>query len=125
MQSFKQLSNLKNNLTLSESLLVVLVTLTGLIHIQIGYSSADTFILLAGLGYISGALLFLKDFYRKLLVLASIPYTLAQIIIYYQVYGFYLSSIALIDKSAQVILILLAIKYVIRKCDLNYWFRRR
>jgi hypothetical protein len=96
---------------------VVLVAITGVIHLAIGVSSIASFgfeplavaLALAGLGYFGGTLLFLQDIRRKQLYLAGVLFTALQIVLWVQFNQLggdpAISTVEIIDKLVQVLLI--------------------
>jgi hypothetical protein len=97
-----------------EASLVSGAVITGLIHLYVGVSQGFGLLTLAGAGFLGGAVLFILDRYRNLVVLASLPYTGVQFIFYYQSYGLNLGPVAAIDKLVQTGFILVGLYYLKR-----------
>lgn len=93
------------------ALAIGLAATTGLVHLYLFVEEGFLPFLLAGAGFFGaiGLLLVTRGVYRQLLYLAGIPYTLAQIGAYYAVEQpsslAEVSTIALVDKVVQVLLI--------------------
>jgi hypothetical protein len=98
---------------------VVAALVTGVIHLVLGVmffpGAQPVSFLLAGLGFLGGVVLYLRDYRRRLVVLVGIPFTLLQIVLY--LYLNYrvdpaVSPVEGIDKLAQVVLVVvLAVLY--------------
>jgi len=94
---------------------IVLASVTGLIHIYLYTTQGFLPFLLAGLGFFGAiGLIMILPTYRKWLYAAGVPYTLAQIIGWYtfeQPASFGdISTLALVDKTVQIVLILLLVQ---------------
>lgn len=98
-----------------ELVLAALSLITGIIHLYVGYSAGFDTLMLAGLGFIGGTGIFLSGYYRNAVVTSSIPYTAVQFLFYYQSYGFNLGPLAAIDKSVQLLFIILGAIYLNEK----------
>ena len=92
--------------------LVTAALVSGIIHVYVGYSSLSIELTLAGLGFLGGIGLFLCEKRKNLIVAVSIPYTAAQVILYYQIYGLSFGPLGAIDKVTQVLFIALGIYYL-------------
>lgn len=90
-----------------------LAVLTGLVHLYLFWTQDFVPFLLAGLGFFGAIGLILVGFHRRLIYLAGIPYTLAQMGGWYVLDG-NLTALAVVDKAAQVALIVLLV-YLYRR----------
>jgi hypothetical protein len=95
-----------------EASLISGAVITGLIHLYVGISQSFGTLTLAGAGFLGGAVLFVLDRYRNLVVLASLPYTGVQFIFYYQSYGLNFGPVAAVDKLVQAGFILVGVYYL-------------
>jgi hypothetical protein len=93
--------------------LVGAAAVSGLIHLYKGFNSSFLLLTLAGMGFIGGMVLYLADFYRDLVVLVSIPFTLAQFVFYYRFYGFNFGFLGGLDKFVQLVFVLSAVYYLV------------
>ena len=93
-------------------LLIGAALMTGLIHLYVGITVSFSLLTLAGAGFIGGTVLYVSGVYRDLIVITSIPYTLAQFVMYYRFYGFSLGTVAAIDKAVQLIFVLASAFYL-------------
>jgi hypothetical protein len=93
-------------------ILVGAAAVTGLVHLYKGFNSSFLLLTLAGAGFIGGINIYSIDFYRNLVVLASIPFTLAQFVFYYRYYGFNFGLLGGLDKLVQLVFVLSAIFYL-------------
>lgn len=107
------------NLDRKELLLTVLSLITGLIHVYVGYTSGFDTLTLAGLGFFGGTLIFLGNYFRNLVVTASIPYTAIQFVFYYRTYGLEFGPLAAVDKAVQALFIVLGIYYLSKRYRLS------
>lgn len=96
------------SLTQIQWLAVVLVVITGVLHVYAGIVEGRIPVALAGVGYGGALVLFFLDFQRKLLYLVGIPYTFIQIPIWLVVKSEY-GIVDYVDKAVQVVLILVLI----------------
>lgn len=107
--------------------LTALVDVTGIIHIVVGLKAEYQALILAGVGFIGGAGLFLAGsriddivglepgFSRAALSGLVLPYTGYQFVAYYSIYGFTGSPVAVADKLVQTGVLVLASMYLYRK----------
>ena len=102
----------KLDLDSKELFLIAGSVITGLIHLYVGYTADSRMLILAGLGFLGGTALFMKDLYRNLIVLASIPYTGSQFVFYYLYYGLNLGPLAAFDKIVQLLFIVAGTVYL-------------
>jgi hypothetical protein len=87
-------------------LAVVLVLVTGVLHIYSGVIEARIPVLLAGVGFLGAITLYLADYRRRLLYLLGIGYTAIQIPIWFVVKAGEYTVIGYVDKAVQIVLIL-------------------
>ena len=89
---------------------LVLAAITGVIHLYLFTTEGWIPFLLAGAGFFGAIVLVLFNVYRHWLYAAGIVYTLAQIVGYFM-FPFEISMmITVIDKAAQVLLILILVQ---------------
>lgn len=91
-----------------------LAALTGAIHLYLYVSEGFIPFLLAGAGFFGAVGLVLIGFYRRIVYLVGIPYTMAQIAGWYVLDGNF-TAIAIVDKAAQVLLIALLAYLFVRE----------
>lgn len=89
-------------------LAIALLAVTGTVHVYLFATQEFVPFLLAGLGFFGAIGVLLADFYRRLVYLALVPYTIAQIVGWYVLDGD-LTAIAVVDKVAQVLLLVLLV----------------
>lgn len=87
-------------------LAVILVLVTGVLHLYSGVIEARIPVLLAGVGFLGAIALYLADYHRRLLYLVGIGYTAIQIPIWFVVKAGEYTTIGYVDKAVQVVLIL-------------------
>lgn len=95
---------------------IALAGVSGLIHLVLAAIFPATVLrvsfLLAGLGFLGAIVLFLLDYRRRLLYLVGIPFTGVQIVLWYVVVQptpGTVNVLDVIDKTAQVVLIVLLV----------------
>lgn len=104
------------SLTSTHWLAILLVLVTGVIHIYSGIVEGRIPVSLAGVGFIAAIVVFLLDYRRSLLYLVGILYTAVQLPLWYVVKAGEFTTLGYIDKTVQVVLILLlAYLYYSRK----------
>ena len=86
-------------------LAVVLVLVTGLIHIYAGLVEGRIPVTLAGVGFLGAVVLYLVDYRRNLLYLVGVIYTVVQIPIWYVVKAGEYTPLGYLDKGVQALLI--------------------
>lgn len=103
-----------DSLTALDGFAIGLTATTGLVHLRLFFKMPSTVLgiswLLAGLGFFGAIVLAVLGYRRRLLYLAGIPYTGAQIILY-----FYLNNpplpllmtTAFVDKTIQLVLLII------------------
>ena len=93
------------SLTQIQWLAVVLVVITGVLHVYAGIVEGRAPVALAGVGYAGALVLFFLDYRRRLLYLIGIPYTAVQFPLWIVAKSEY-GMIDYVDKAVQVVLIL-------------------
>ena len=88
-------------------LAVGLVLATGVIHVYAGVVEGRIPVALAGVGFLVALALFLADYRRPLLYLVGILYTAVQLPLWYVVKAGEYTTLGYVDKSIQVLLIVL------------------
>ncbi|MEF8842968.1 MAG: hypothetical protein V5A62_15305 [Haloarculaceae archaeon] len=96
------------SLTQIQRLAVVLIVITGVLHVYAGAVEGRIPVALAGVGYAGALVLFFLDYRRRLLYLIGIPYTAVQIPIWLVVKSEY-GVVDYVDKAVQVVLVLVLI----------------
>lgn len=96
-----------DSLTSTHWLAVLLVLVTGVIHIYSGIVEGRIPVSLAGIGFLAAIVLFLFDYRRSLLYLVGILFTAVQLPLWYVVKAGEFTTLGYIDKTVQVVLILL------------------
>lgn len=104
-----------SSLSMEERALVLFALTTGLIHLFVGINASYTNLILAGLGFLGGSILFTIERFRQALAAAAVPFTAAQILLAYRSYGLNPTSTVLIDKVIQVAFILGCFIYIYRR----------
>ena len=100
------------SLTGAHWLAVVLVVVTGVLHVYAGVVEGRIPVALAGVGYAGALVLFFLNYRRRLLYAVGIPYTAIQIPLWIVAKSEY-GIVDYVDKATQVVLILvLAYLYV-------------
>lgn len=93
------------SLTMIHRLAVLLVLLTGGIHVYAGLVEGRIPVLLAGIGFLGAIVLFLLAYYRSHLYLAGIVYTAVQFPLWYVAKASEYTMLGYVDKTLQVLLI--------------------
>jgi hypothetical protein len=86
-------------------LAVVLVVITGVLHVFAGVVEGRIPVALAGVGYAGALVLFFLNYRRRLLYAIGIPYTAVQIPLWIVAKSEY-GMVDYVDKAVQVVLIL-------------------
>ena len=86
-------------------LAILLVLLTGLIHVYAGFVEGRIPVSLAGVGFLGAAVLFLLDYRRSLLYPVGIAYTAVQFPLWYVANAGEFTTLGYVDKTLQGILI--------------------
>lgn len=87
-------------------LAVVLALLTGVFHVYAGAIESRIPVALAGVGFLVAIGLFLVDYRRQQLYLVGIVYTFVQLPLWYVVKAGEYTMVGYLDKTVQVLLIL-------------------
>lgn len=91
---------------------LLLVVITGVIHVYIGAVEGQIPVLFAGVGFLGAAGLFLLDFRRSLLYPVGILYTAIQFPLWYVAKAGEFTTIGYVDKVIQgVLIVVLAYLY--------------
>lgn len=93
------------SLTTLEQGIVVLVGITALTHIYPGVAEGAPPLVLAGLGFLGGAALYVRGVRRRELALAAIPYTAVQIPMWLVIKAGNYTLVGYVDKAVQVVLL--------------------
>lgn len=104
-------------LTTTHWFTILLILMTGLIHVYAGLVEGRIPVSLAGVGFLGAAVLFLLDYRRTLLYLAGIVYTAVQFPLWYVAKAGEYTTLGYVDKTLQGILIVV-LAYL-------YWKARR
>lgn len=96
-----------DTLTTIHWLALLLVLISGLIHVYAGIVEGRIPVLLAGVGFLGAAVLFLLDYRRSILYLAGIPYTAVQFPLWYVAKAGEYTLLGFADKTIQAVLIVL------------------
>ena len=105
------------SLTRLHWLAILLVFVTGVIHIYAGVIESRIPVSLAGIGFLGAIAVFLFGYRRPLLYLVGVVYTAIQLSLWYVVKAGEYSTIGYVDKTVQIGLVLLLL-YL-------YWNARR
>lgn len=92
------------SLTQLQWIAIVLVAITGVLHVFAGVVEGRIPVALAGVGYAGALVLFLLDYRRRLLYLIGIPYTAIQFPLWIVAKSEY-GIVDYVDKAVQVALI--------------------
>ena len=102
------------SLTHLQWLAVVLIVITGVLHVYAGVAEGRIPVALAGVGYAGALVLFFLDYRRRLLYLLGIPYTAVQIPIWLVVKSEY-GMVDYVDKAVQVVLIVVLLYLYLKR----------
>lgn len=105
------------SLTPSHWFAVLLVLVTGVIHVYAGLAEGRIPVSIAGIGFLGAIVLFLVDSHRFLLYLAGIVYTAVQFPLWYVAKAGEYTTLGYVDKTLQGVLIAV-LAYL-------YWKERR
>ncbi len=94
-------------LTRTHWVAILLAIVTGGIHVYAGIVEGRIPVLIAGVGFLGAVILFILDYRRLLLYLVGIIYTFIQIPLWYVVKAGDYTMLGYIDKTIQVVFILL------------------
>jgi hypothetical protein len=106
-----------DSLTTTHWLAILLVLITGVIHVYAGFVEGRIPVSLAGVGFLGAAVLFLLDYRRSLLYLVGIVYTAVQFPLWYVANVGEFTTLGYVDKALQAALIVV-LAYL-------YWKARR
>ena len=95
--------------------IVVLVGITAVTHIYPGIVDGAPPLILAGLGFLGGAALYVYGVRRRALAIAAIPYTAVQIPLWIVIKAGNYTLVGYIDKAVQVVLIVALLVLVVRE----------
>ncbi|MEZ3118018.1 hypothetical protein RYH80_19040 [Halobaculum sp. MBLA0147] len=93
-------------LTSLEAVAVGLTLFSAVTHVYAGVVEGAPPVLLAGLGFVGGAVLFIREYRRRLLTGLAIPFTGVQIPLWYVVKAGNYTIVGYVDKVAQIALII-------------------
>jgi riboflavin transporter FmnP len=93
------------SLTTTHWIALLLVLVTGVIHVFAGLVEGRIPVLLAGVGFLGAAGLFLMDYRRTLLYLVGIVYTAVQVPLWYVAKAGEYTPVGFVDKTIQAALI--------------------
>lgn len=105
MNSQNSSSSRIGSLTRLQWLAVVLIVVTGVLHVYAGVVEGRIPVALAGVGYAGALVLFFLDYRRRLLYLLGIPYTAVQFPLWIVAKSEY-GMVDYVDKAVQAVLIL-------------------
>ena len=105
MKSQNSSSSRIGALTRLQWLAVVLIVVTGVLHVYAGVVEGRIPVALAGVGYAGALVLFFLDYRRRLLYLLGIPYTAVQFPLWIVAKSEY-GMVDYVDKAVQAVLIL-------------------
>lgn len=106
-----------NSLTSTHWFAILLVLITGVIHVYAGLVEGRIPVALAGVGYLGATVLVVLGYRRPSLYLVGIVYTVVQFPLWYVVKAGEYTTIGYVDKTVQGVLILV-LAYL-------YWTERR
>ncbi|WP_246985105.1 hypothetical protein [Halorientalis marina] len=86
---------------------VVLVAVTGVLHLYAGVVEGAPPVLIAGVGFFGALALFLVGYRRRLLYAVGVVYTGVQIPLWYVVKAGAYTPVGYVDKAVQVVLVAL------------------
>lgn len=94
-----------DSLTATHWLAILLVLVTGVIHLYAGVVEGRIPVSLAGIGFLAAVVVFLLDYRRSVLYLVGIAYTAVQFPLWYVVKAGEYTTIGYVDKTLQASLI--------------------
>jgi hypothetical protein len=101
-----------DSLTTTHWLTILLVLITGVIHVYAGFVEGRIPVSLAGVGFLGAVVLFLLDYRRSLLYLVGVVYTAVQFPLWYVANVGEFTALGYIDKTLQgVLIVVLAFLY--------------
>lgn len=103
------------SLSTLEQAVLVLLGITAVTHLYAGVVEGAPPVLLAGVGFVGGMILYQRGVRRRALTLAAIPYTAVQIPLWYVVKAGNFTFVGYLDKAVQVVLVVLLAVLVFRQ----------
>lgn len=103
------------SLSTLEKGIAVLVSITAVTHIYPGVVEGAPPLVLAGLGFLGGAALYVRGVRRDALAIAAIPYTAIQIPLWVVIKAGNYTLVGYVDKAVQVVLVLALLVFVVRR----------
>ena len=101
------------SLSTLEKGIVVLVGITAVTHIYPGVVEGAPPLVLAGLGFLGGAALYVRGVRRDALAIAAIPYTAIQIPLWVVIKAGNYTLVGYVDKAVQVLLVVALLVLVV------------
>jgi hypothetical protein len=98
-----------------ERAVVVLVVITAITHIYPGIVEGAPPLVLAGLGFLGGAALYVRGIRRRTLAIAAIPYTAVQIPLWLVIKAGNYTLVGYVDKAVQVVLVVALLVLVLTR----------
>jgi len=103
------------SLSTLERAVLALLGVTAVTHLYAGVVEGAPPVLLAGVGFIGGMVLYLRGVRRHALTIAAIPYTAVQIPLWYVAKAGNFTAVGYLDKAVQLVLVVLLVGLVIRQ----------
>ena len=85
---------------------VILVVATAITHIYPGIVEGAPPLVLAGLGFLGGARMYIRGVRRDVLATAAIPYTAVQIPLWFVIKAGNYTLVGYVDKAIQIVLVI-------------------
>jgi hypothetical protein len=104
-----------SGLTRLETLTIALLAFTAATHLYAGVVESAPPVLLAGIGFVGGIVLYVRGVRQRTLILAAIPYTAVQIPLWYVAKAGEYTLVGYADKVAQVVLIVALVALLRRR----------
>ena len=98
-----------------ERVVIVLLSVTALTHLYAGVVEGAPPVLLAGVGFVGGIVLYLRGVRRHALTVAAVPYTAVQIPLWYVAKAGEYTAVGYLDKAVQVVLVVLLVVLALRQ----------
>lgn len=98
-----------------EQVVIVLLGITALTHLYAGVVEGAPPVLLAGVGFVGGVVLYLRGVRRRTLTLAAVLYTAVQIPLWYVAKAGEFTPVGYLDKAVQVVLVVLLVVLALRQ----------
>ena len=106
-----------NSLSTLEQVVLILLGITAATHLYAGVIEGAPPVLLAGVGFIGGMLLYARGVRRHGLAIAAIPYTAVQIPLWYIAKAGNFTLVGYVDKIVQIVLVVALVVLVFRQRD--------